>query len=108
MFVGSGGGGRRFRHPQIAFGPLRLDVVSKDDTVLVADGKFVGRTCRSFSAFSDSRQPLVFRAKYMIWCVLYCPAVMRTGSTPINSSRVLVTPRIAWDVGMRLSSVQFS
>ena len=64
--VGRGGGGRRFRQPQAAFETLGPDRAVADMVGLLAEGKSLGRTRMSFSAFSDNRQPWVLLAKYMI------------------------------------------
>ena len=105
MVFGSGGGGKRLRHPHGAFGELTSDVT---DVVLAggAAGKLLGRTPRSISAFSDNKQPQVFLAKYMICFVKRPLAVILTGKTPRISSRVFVTPRIPWELGRRCSVLQ--
>ena len=101
IFPGSSGGGRHFRHPQAAFFELVIgDVI--EVAVLQMDGKLFGKTWRSLKAFSESKQPFVFWAKYIIWLVWWPLADIRTGNTPNNSRRVLVTPRIPWVVGSRL------
>ena len=92
MACGNGGGGRRFRHPQGALGKVADDAT--DVVALGVAGKLAGRMRRSINAFSDSKQPRVFLAKYIIWFVKHLPAVIWTGKTPSNSSRVSVTPRM--------------
>ena len=72
MVLGSGGGGKRFGHPQGALGETADD--AEDVVALQMAGKLAGRMPRSINAFSDNKQPRVFLAKYMIWFVQHSPA----------------------------------
>ena len=66
IFVGSGGGGNRLGQPHSAVEfDTDTDDADKDD-VCDTDGNWAGRMLRSIKALSDSKQPLVFREKYII------------------------------------------
>ena len=103
MSAGSGGGGSLFKQPHSALGVASLTELLVE--VQLADGKLLGSTFKSIKAFSDSKHPRVFRAKYIIWLVCVPFADILTGRTPIISRRALVTPLIPWDVDSRFSTV---